>query len=76
MLTGRSYSVLYETLRYQPPVVAIPKQSSEDTTLTIHNLNGETKGLPLPQGTAMAIHVPGMHRNRTSSPLTSGRRAP
>ncbi|TFY75699.1 hypothetical protein EWM64_g8312 [Hericium alpestre] len=58
-----SMAVFYETLRMFPPVVGIPKESAEDTSLNVSNAAGETTTIPIPRGTALAIHTPGLHYN-------------
>ncbi|KAF8633326.1 hypothetical protein AX17_004498 [Amanita inopinata Kibby_2008] len=56
-------AVVYETLRLFPPVTAIPKYSSEDTTLTTSNIHGEKLTIPVPKGTYLLIDTPGLHYN-------------
>ncbi|KAF9048947.1 614/534 cytochrome P450 [Panaeolus papilionaceus] len=58
-----SLAVFQETLRLFPPVSAIPKVSTEDTTLPFRNLEGDIKRIPVPKGTYITIHVPGVHYN-------------
>ncbi|KZV73228.1 614 534 cytochrome P450 [Peniophora sp. CONT] len=58
-----SMAVFYETLRIQPPVVAIPKYSEEDTTLNVLNAEGRRTTIPIPKGTGIAVHTPGLHNN-------------
>ncbi|KAH9998659.1 cytochrome P450 [Russula vinacea] len=59
----RSLAVLYETLRLFPTVTAIPKVSAQDTTLTVSNISGGRTTFPVPSGTEVNIHVPGLHYN-------------
>jgi len=56
-------AVFYETLRMFPSVTVIPKYSAEDTTLSVLNDAGEKVIFPVPQGTGVALHVPGLHYN-------------
>lgn len=62
-LFTHSMAVFYETLRLYPPVTGIPKQCAEDTTLTVSNLAGEKKVIPVPQGTDIVIDTPALHYN-------------
>jgi len=48
-------------------VVHIPKCSDEDTTLVTRNENGECLSIPVPKGTGLGIHTPGLHYNREPS---------
>ncbi|KAK1220796.1 hypothetical protein PQX77_016408 [Marasmius sp. AFHP31] len=60
----RSLAVLYETLRLIPAVIGIPKVTSEDTSFTLtNNHNQETRTFPIPAGTQLVIHPPGVHYN-------------
>jgi len=56
-------AVINETLRMFPPVVGIPKESSEDTTLRAGNLRGENLTVPVPKGTTLMVSTPGLHYN-------------
>ncbi|KAI0052106.1 cytochrome P450 [Auriscalpium vulgare] len=56
-------AVFYETLRMVPPVVVIPKESAEDTTLTVGNTEGVRTAVPVPRGTLITIQVNGLHHN-------------
>lgn len=58
-----------ETLRLFPPVITIPKQSAEDTSFTTTNAAGEKRTIPVPKGTFVTVHTPGLHNNRTSCSL-------
>lgn len=58
-----------ETLRLFPPVITIPKQSAEDTSFTTTNAAGEKRTVPVPKGTYVTVHTPGLHNNRMSSPF-------
>ena len=54
-------------------VVAIPKESAEDTTLTASNIHGHKITIPISKGTDININVPGLHYNRLTcfyTPLT------
>ncbi|KAJ8086003.1 hypothetical protein PM082_004822 [Marasmius tenuissimus] len=62
-LFAQSMAVFYETLRLFPPVCVIPKMSAEDTTLVAENAVGETKVVPVPQGTSISLSVVGLHYN-------------
>jgi len=59
----QSLAVFYETLRLFPPVAAIPKVAAQDTTLTVSNVNGGKTTFPVPSGTQVELHVPGLHYN-------------
>jgi len=59
----QSLAVFYETLRMFPPVSLIPKIATEDTTLTVRNVDGGMTTFPVPSGTQIEIHVPGLHYN-------------
>lgn len=59
------YSVFNETLRLFPPAITIPKQSAEDTSFTTTNAYGEKRTIPVPKGTYVTVHTPGLHNNRT-----------
>ncbi|KAF9267532.1 cytochrome P450 [Marasmius fiardii PR-910] len=59
----RSLAVIYETLRLLPPVVGVPKQSNEDTTIVVSNEEGQTKSVPVPKGTNVIFHATGVHYN-------------
>ncbi|KAI0048917.1 cytochrome P450 [Auriscalpium vulgare] len=56
-------AVFYETLRLLPPVVAIPKESAEDTTLTVGNLQEEKATIVVPKDTQIVLHVYALHHN-------------
>jgi hypothetical protein len=58
--------VLYETLRLFPPVVNIPKDSGQDNMLVISESrgSGETRSVPLPAGTSIALNIAALHYNR------------
>ncbi|KAA1472086.1 cytochrome P450 [Dentipellis sp. KUC8613] len=58
-----SMATFYETMRMFPPVVGIPKISAEDTSLVVGNALGEKKTIPIPRGTDIVIHTPGLHYN-------------
>ncbi|KAF8474413.1 614/534 cytochrome P450 [Russula ochroleuca] len=59
----QSLAVFYETLRLFPPVAIIPKVSTQDTTLTVSNADGGKSTFPVPSGTEIDFHVPGLHHN-------------
>ncbi|KAH9962276.1 cytochrome P450 [Lactifluus volemus] len=58
-----SLAVLYETLRLFPPATDIPKMATEDTTLMASNRDGTKTSIPVPAGTTVTLHVPGIHYN-------------
>ncbi|PIL23515.1 cytochrome P450 [Ganoderma sinense ZZ0214-1] len=58
-----SMAVFNETLRLFPPVITIPKQSAEDTSFTTTNAAGEKRTIPVPKGTYVTVHTPGIHNN-------------
>ena len=62
-----AFAVFNETLRMFPPVHSIPKCVAEDTAITITNAAGEQTTLPMPQGSNISIHTPGLHYNREPS---------
>jgi hypothetical protein len=41
--------------------------ATEDTTLTVNNAHGGKTTFPVPSGTEICFHVPGLHYNRTLS---------
>jgi hypothetical protein len=45
-------------------VHGIPKMAAEDTTLTVSNAEGGKTTFPVPSGTEIELHVPGLHYNR------------
>lgn len=65
-LLTRVLAVFYETLRMRPSVTYIPKYSAEDTVIWTSNIEGERKGVPVPQGTNIVISTPALHHNRLS----------
>ncbi|KAN0127112.1 cytochrome P450 [Lactarius tabidus] len=64
-------NVLYETLRMLPTEVmpsqvsSLPKRAAEDTTLTVNNADGGKTTFPVPAGTDIVFHAPGLHYNPT-----------
>ncbi|KAI0716468.1 cytochrome P450 [Earliella scabrosa] len=56
-------AVFNETLRLFPPAITIPKQSAEDTAFTTTNACGEKRTIPVPKGTFITVHTPGLHNN-------------
>ncbi|KAH9018729.1 cytochrome P450 [Lactarius pseudohatsudake] len=58
-----SMAVLNESLRMFPPVSSIPKHAAEDTSLTVGNADGGETTFPVPSGTRVRFHVPGLHYN-------------
>ena len=61
--------MLNETLRMFPPVPSIPKSVAEDTSITITNVAGARTTVPMPRGSSISMHIPGLHYNRTSALL-------
>ncbi|KAN0136291.1 cytochrome P450 monooxygenase [Lactarius tabidus] len=59
----RSVAVLNETLRMFPPAPTIHKKAAEDTSLTVDNADGGKTTFPVPAGTEIEFHVPGLHYN-------------
>ncbi|KAF8919330.1 cytochrome P450 [Mucidula mucida] len=57
----RSLAVCQETLRMYTPNLNIPKTSAFDTTVTAHNADGRTISVPVPKGTTIVLHAPGIH---------------
>ena len=53
------------TVGYGDQVPSIPKVAAQDTTLTVSNADGGKTTFPVPSGTIIDIHVPGLHYNRT-----------
>jgi hypothetical protein len=49
----------------------IPKVAAQDTTLTVSNADGGMTTFPVPSGTDISLHVPGLHYNRTLSGFVS-----
>lgn len=49
----------------------IIKIAAEDTTLTVSNAKGGKTTFPVPSGTEIEFHVPGLHYNRTLSDTLS-----
>ncbi|TFY50345.1 hypothetical protein EVG20_g11573 [Dentipellis fragilis] len=58
-----SMAVFYETMQMFPPLVSIPKISVEDTSLVVSNAMDEKTTIPIPCGTDIVIHMPGLHYN-------------
>jgi hypothetical protein len=65
------YSDPKPTVHYGDQVPSIPKIAAQDTTLTVSNIDGEKTTFPVPSGTMIDIHVPGLHCNRTLSGFIS-----
>ena len=53
------------TIHCDDQVTGIPKVAAQDTTLTVGNVNGGKTTFPVPSGTQVDLHVPGLHYNRT-----------
>ncbi|KAJ3484828.1 hypothetical protein NLI96_g5371 [Meripilus lineatus] len=56
-------AILNEALRMFPPVNGIPKFSAEDTVLPMTNSSGEKVFVPVPKGSNITLHTPGLHYN-------------
>ncbi|VDC07904.1 unnamed protein product [Peniophora sp. CBMAI 1063] len=56
-------AVVYEVLRMQPPVAAIPKRCTEDTTLNVANQQRQRVTIPVPKGTIVMLDAMGLHYN-------------
>ena len=54
---------------YQAPI--IPKVAAQDTALTVSNADGGMTTFPIPSGTEIDLHVPGLHYNRTLDSFVS-----
>jgi hypothetical protein len=54
-------------IRHGDQVANIPKVATEDTTLTVNNVDGGKTTFPVPSGTEIYLQVPGVHYNRTLS---------
>jgi len=52
-------------IRYGGQVINIPKVAAQDTTLTVSSGEDGRTTFPVPSGTCIDIHVPGLHYNRT-----------
>jgi hypothetical protein len=62
---------LKSVIPYGPKVPDIPKMAAEDTTLMASNRDGTKTSIPVPAGTMLTLHVPGIHYNRMLSRITS-----
>ena len=60
------------TIRYGDQVTGTPKVAAQDTTLTVSNINGGKTTFPVPSGTQIELHAPGLHYNRTLVTLCYG----
>ena len=49
--------------------------TAQDTTLTVSNVNGGKMTFPVPSGTQVDLHAPGLHCNRTLVALCYGGQA-
>ena len=59
------YSDRKRSIPYGDQVTIIPKVAAQDTTLTVSNADGGMTTFPVPSGTEIDLHVPGLHHNRT-----------
>ncbi|KAJ3484838.1 hypothetical protein NLI96_g5368 [Meripilus lineatus] len=57
------YRTLNETLRMFPSITGIPKYSAEDTVLPMTTPSGEKVFVPVPKGSNITLHTPGLHYN-------------
>ena len=60
------------TIQFRDQVTAIPKIATQDTTLTVNNADGGKTTFPVPSGTAVDIHVAGLHYNRINDLILWG----
>jgi hypothetical protein len=60
------------TIHYDDQVTGIPKIATQDTTLTVSNVNGGKVTFPVLSGTEIELHVPGLHYNRMLVALCRG----
>ena len=51
-------------------------QNTRDTALTTQDADGNKVVVPVPQGTGIVLHVPGLHYNRTLSSLSAAKGGP
>jgi hypothetical protein len=58
-------------IRHGDQVTSIPKVAAQDITLTVNNVDGGKTTFPVPSGTEINLHVPGLHYNRTLSDFVS-----
>lgn len=58
-------------MRYGIQAVNIPKIAAQDTTLTVSKVGGGKTTFPVPSGTEVELHLPGLHHNRTLSGFVS-----
>ncbi|KAL9714733.1 hypothetical protein Ac2012v2_001392 [Leucoagaricus gongylophorus] len=57
-------AVYNETLRLFAPATSVFKMAPEDTSMVVGNsFNNEKKWIPIPRGTRISIHIPGIHKN-------------
>jgi hypothetical protein len=50
----------------QSQVQSIPKIAAEDTSLSVNNAGGGKTTFPVPAGSHVHFHLPGLHNNCTS----------
>jgi hypothetical protein len=55
------------TIHYGGQVANILKVATQDTTLTVTNIDGGKTTFPVQSGMGVDIHVPGLHNNCTLS---------
>ena len=56
-----------------PQAPTIHKFAAEDTSLTVDNAYGGKTTFPVPAGTEIEFHIPGLHYNRIPNLLPSER---
>jgi hypothetical protein len=59
------------SISYGDQVTIIPKVAAQDTTLKVSNADGGMTTFPVPSGTEIDLHVPGLHHNRTQDGFVS-----
>ena len=60
------------TIQYRDQGTNIPKIATQDTTLTVNNVDGGKTTFPVPSGTEIGLHVAGLHYNRIYMPYVIG----
>jgi hypothetical protein len=59
------------TIRCGDQVTNVPKVATQDTILTVNNIDGGKTTFPVPSGMGIDIHVAAVHYNRTLSGFVS-----
>jgi len=52
------------TINFRDQVETIPKIATQDTTLTVNNVDGGKTTFPVASGTSIDLHIAGLHYNR------------